>query len=182
MTIYAKILRTFTCWLIVWWLVLTFASGWLIRLRPVFAKDMARRSLKWQLPSLVGRGAGGQGDSALRPSPNPLSEGEGKTSNSQNDRTNRLRFSERFECKYDGTIYATPEPRLFSFNNPFGACPTCQGFGNTIGLDLDLVIPNPGLTLERRRHRAMDEATVRMGLDRTASFLQIGTHSDERGF
>jgi len=59
----------------------------------------------------------------------------------------RLRFSERFECKYDGTVYATPEPRLFSFNNPFGACPTCQGFGNTIGLDVDLVIPNPGLTL-----------------------------------
>jgi excinuclease ABC subunit A len=59
-----------------------------------------------------------------------------------------LRFSERFECKYDGTVYATPEPRLFSFNNPYGACPTCQGFGNTIGLDLDLVIPNPGLSLK----------------------------------
>ncbi|MDQ3742820.1 MAG: excinuclease ABC subunit UvrA [Acidobacteriota bacterium] len=58
-----------------------------------------------------------------------------------------LKFSERFECKYDGTIYAQPEPRLFSFNNPFGACPTCQGFGNTIGLDLDLVIPNPQLSL-----------------------------------
>jgi excinuclease ABC subunit A len=60
----------------------------------------------------------------------------------------RLRFSENFECKYDGTVYATPEPRLFSFNNPYGACPTCQGFGNTIGLDLDLVIPNPGLSLK----------------------------------
>ncbi len=59
----------------------------------------------------------------------------------------RLYFSERFECKYDGTIYAPPEPRLFSFNNPYGACPTCQGFGNTIGLDLDLVIPNPQLSL-----------------------------------
>jgi excinuclease ABC subunit A len=58
-----------------------------------------------------------------------------------------LKFSERFECKYDGTIYAQPEPRLFSFNNPFGACPTCQGFGNTIGLDLDLVIPNAQLSL-----------------------------------
>ncbi|HEV8370555.1 MAG TPA: excinuclease ABC subunit UvrA [Pyrinomonadaceae bacterium] len=57
-------------------------------------------------------------------------------------------FSERFECKYDHTVYATPEPRLFSFNNPYGACPTCQGFGNTIGLDLDLVIPNPGLSLK----------------------------------
>ena len=63
------------------------------------------------------------------------------------DARTHLRFSERFECKYDGTIYATPEPRLFSFNNPFGACPTCQGFGNTIGLDLNLVIPNPGLSL-----------------------------------
>jgi excinuclease ABC subunit A len=63
------------------------------------------------------------------------------------DPPRRFRFSERFECKYDGTIYAQPEPRLFSFNNPFGACPACQGFGNIIGLDLDLVIPNPGLTL-----------------------------------
>ena len=60
----------------------------------------------------------------------------------------RLRFSERFECRYDRTVYATPEPRLFSFNNPYGACPTCQGFGNTIGLDLNLVIPNPGLSLK----------------------------------
>src|SRR5436190_5946297 len=59
----------------------------------------------------------------------------------------RLRFSEKFSCKYDGTTYEQPEPRLFGFNNPFGACPTCQGFGNTIGLDLELVIPNPGLSL-----------------------------------
>ncbi len=65
------------------------------------------------------------------------------------DEPRRLRFSERFECKYDGSVYAQPEPRLFSFNNPFGACPTCQGFGNTIGLDLDLVIPNPLLTLSQ---------------------------------
>jgi excinuclease ABC subunit A len=59
----------------------------------------------------------------------------------------RSYFSERFECKNDGTVYASPEPRLFSFNNPYGACPTCQGFGNTIGLDIDLVIPNPALSL-----------------------------------
>jgi excinuclease ABC subunit A len=63
------------------------------------------------------------------------------------DEPRALKFSERFECRYDGTTYAQPEPRLFSFNNPFGACPTCQGFGNTIGLDLDLVIPNPQLSL-----------------------------------
>ncbi|HEY6327704.1 MAG TPA: excinuclease ABC subunit A, partial [Blastocatellia bacterium] len=59
----------------------------------------------------------------------------------------RLRFSERFECKHCSAVYPDPEPRLFSFNNPFGACPTCQGFGNTIGLDLGLVIPNRELTL-----------------------------------
>ena len=59
----------------------------------------------------------------------------------------RLVFSEGFECKRCAIRYASPEPQLFSFNNPFGACPTCQGFGNTIGLDLNLVIPNRELTL-----------------------------------
>ena len=59
----------------------------------------------------------------------------------------RLRFSQRFECKNDGTRYEQPEPRLFSFNNPYGACPRCQGFGNTIDFDLDLVIPDKSKTL-----------------------------------
>ena len=54
----------------------------------------------------------------------------------------RVEFSERFECRTCGIAYETPQPRLFSFNNPFGACPTCHGFGNIIELDLDLVIPD----------------------------------------
>jgi excinuclease ABC subunit A len=54
----------------------------------------------------------------------------------------RLRFSQRFECKHCHLRYEEPEPRLFSFNNPYGACPRCQGFGNTIDFDLDLVIPD----------------------------------------
>ncbi len=58
-----------------------------------------------------------------------------------------LRFSQRFECKRCNIRYEEPEPRLFSFNNPFGACPRCQGFGNTIDFDLNLVIPNKTLTL-----------------------------------
>src|SRR5208282_2021224 len=66
--------------------------------------------------------------------------GEGET-------PQRLRFSQRFECKNDGSRYDEPEPRLFSFNNPYGACPRCQGFGNTIDIDLDLVIPDKGKTL-----------------------------------
>ncbi len=54
----------------------------------------------------------------------------------------RLRFAQRFECKACNIRYEEPEPRLFSFNNPYGACPKCQGFGNTIDFDLDLVIPD----------------------------------------
>jgi len=60
----------------------------------------------------------------------------------------QLKYSDGFVCKYDGTQYDAPEPHLFSFNSPFGACPTCQGFGNTIGIDYDLVIPNPLLSLK----------------------------------
>ena len=58
-----------------------------------------------------------------------------------------LRFSERFECKTCGLRYEEPEPSLFSFNNPYGACPRCQGFGNTIDFDLRLVIPDPAKSL-----------------------------------
>ena len=65
----------------------------------------------------------------------------------EEDSSQRLRFSQRFECKKDGTRYEDPEPRLFSFNNPYGACPRCQGFGNTIDFDLDLVIPDKTKTL-----------------------------------
>ena len=60
----------------------------------------------------------------------------------------RLRFSTAFECKTCHRVYTEPEPRLFSFNNPFGACPRCQGFGNTIDFDLDLIIPDKSKTLE----------------------------------
>ena len=64
------------------------------------------------------------------------------------DRGERLAFNERFECKNDGTVYQEPEPRLFSFNNPYGACPRCQGFGNTIDFDLNLVVPDPGKSID----------------------------------
>ncbi len=59
----------------------------------------------------------------------------------------QLRFSQRFECKTCHLRYEEPEPRLFSFNNPYGACPRCQGFGNTIDFDLDRVIPDKTKTL-----------------------------------
>ncbi len=59
----------------------------------------------------------------------------------------QLRFSQRFECKRCNLRYEEPEPRLFSFNNPYGACPRCQGFGNTIDFDLGRVIPDASKTL-----------------------------------
>ena len=59
------------------------------------------------------------------------------------------RFSERFECRPCGIVYEMPQPRLFSFNNPFGACPTCHGFGNIIELDMGLVVPDPSKSINQ---------------------------------
>jgi excinuclease ABC subunit A len=58
-------------------------------------------------------------------------------------------FSERFECQKCKLTYEAPQPRLFSFNNPFGACPTCHGFGNIIELDLDLVVPDKNKSIQQ---------------------------------
>ncbi|MFZ0661743.1 MAG: excinuclease ABC subunit UvrA [Acidobacteriaceae bacterium] len=60
----------------------------------------------------------------------------------------KVRFSAAFECVSCHRVYREPEPRLFSFNNPYGACPRCQGFGNTIDFDLDLIIPDKSKTLD----------------------------------
>ena len=60
----------------------------------------------------------------------------------------RQLFSERFICKYDNIEFREPEPILFSFNSPAGACPRCQGFGNTIDYSVDLIVPNRGLSLD----------------------------------
>jgi excinuclease ABC subunit A len=65
----------------------------------------------------------------------------------ENEQPKRLRFAYRFECKNCGRRYEEPEPRLFSFNNPYGACPRCQGFGNTIDFDPNLVVPDREKTL-----------------------------------
>jgi len=59
----------------------------------------------------------------------------------------RHRFSGEYECKSCHRPGKEPEPRLFSFNNPFGACPRCQGFGNTVDFDLNLVIPDKALSV-----------------------------------
>ncbi|MFT4091490.1 MAG: excinuclease ABC subunit UvrA [Asticcacaulis sp.] len=60
----------------------------------------------------------------------------------------RIIFSEKFACPVSGFTIAEIEPRLFSFNNPFGACPTCDGLGVKLSFDKNLVVPNPALTLK----------------------------------
>ncbi len=59
-----------------------------------------------------------------------------------------IRFNEKFACKQCGQEFVEPEPGLFSFNNPFGACKRCQGFGNTIDYDMDLVVPDKSLSVQ----------------------------------
>ncbi|MGH9489027.1 MAG: excinuclease ABC subunit UvrA, partial [Terriglobales bacterium] len=59
----------------------------------------------------------------------------------------RRRFSSGFECRNCGRRFTAPEPRLFSFNNPYGACPRCQGFGNILSPDWERIVPEPGRTL-----------------------------------
>jgi excinuclease ABC subunit A len=70
-----------------------------------------------------------------------------QTAPRDDEKPREFRFANRFECKHCQIAYQEPEPRLFSFNNPFGACPRCQGFGNTIDFDMSLVIPDSSKTL-----------------------------------
>ena len=59
------------------------------------------------------------------------------------------RYSAAFKCSTCHRAYREPEPRLFSFNNPYGACPRCQGFGNTIDFDPNLILPDRSRTLQQ---------------------------------
>lgn len=72
-------------------------------------------------------------------------EGEGRLVVISADKEEIKEFNRFYECC--GIKYEEPEPRFFSFNNPFGACPVCQGFGRTIGIDMDLVIPDKNKTI-----------------------------------
>jgi len=59
----------------------------------------------------------------------------------------RIAFSAALRCEDCGRDYPTPEPRLFDYNSPLGACPQCEGFGDTVEMDMDLVVPDPFKTL-----------------------------------
>ncbi len=72
-------------------------------------------------------------------------EGENRLAIINAETGDRKDFNKFYECC--GIRYEEPEPRFFSFNNPFGACPVCQGFSKTIGIDMNLVVPNPNLSI-----------------------------------
>ena len=75
-------------------------------------------------------------------------------------------FSELFECRDCRIQYEVPEPRLFSFNNPFGACPTCHGFGNIIELDLDLVVPDVSKSIQQDAIEPWEQAPLQIAAGR----------------
>src|SRR6201999_1727915 len=70
-----------------------------------------------------------------------------KANKQRNETAERLIFSEKFACPVSGFTIPEIEPRLFSFNNPFGACPACGGLGVEQHIDADLVIPDKDKTL-----------------------------------
>ncbi|HRY32298.1 MAG TPA: excinuclease ABC subunit UvrA [Bacteroidales bacterium] len=98
-------------------------------------------------------------------------EGEGSciVAYGDNVRNKRRRFSNRFEA--DGIQFEEPSVNLFSFNNPYGACKRCEGFGSIIGIDEDLVIPNKSLSI-------YDEAIACWKGDKMSEFKnQLLTHA-----
>ncbi len=114
-----------------------------------------------------------------------------KNKESQTDAPTVLNFSEQFICKYDGTVYEIPEPQLFSFNSPFGACPVCQGFGNSVDLDWDLVVPDENLSIKenaiapfaRPRYawakRELTEFAEQNGIDNKIPFSDLTSEQKE---
>lgn len=72
-------------------------------------------------------------------------EGKGECYLQEMDGVVQTHFSNKFEL--DGITFLEPNVHLFSFNNPYGACPTCDGYGDTIGLDEELIVPNTALSV-----------------------------------
>jgi len=95
------------------------------------------------------------------------------------------RYTERFECPDDGTRAPAPSPQLFSFNNPRGACPTCNGFGAVLEYDEGLIVPNPERSLRdgaidpwtkpryEAKRRALVEYARKEGIDPDAPWQSL---------
>src|SRR5262245_15361260 len=99
----------------------------------------------------MGEGQGGGDVSTDTPPPTPPHQGEGGKSGMKLDYAppGRITFSEKFACPVSGFTIAEIEPRLFSFNAPQGACPACDGLGEKLVFDEDLVVPNHNLSIRK---------------------------------
>lgn len=98
----------------------------------------------------------------------------------------QMRFTERFRCpRHPETVFLDPSPRLFSFNNPYGSCPRCSGFGETLEYDPTLVVPNEDRSLEEgavdpwaqprysRERNALRRFAAREGVSPTAPWRTL---------
>ncbi|MFQ6017239.1 MAG: excinuclease ABC subunit UvrA [Kiloniellaceae bacterium] len=95
----------------------------------------------------------------------------------------RTTFSARFACPVSGFTIDEIEPRLFSFNNPFGACPSCDGLGITLFFDADLVVPDPRLSLRDGAIAPWARSTTqyyRQTLDSLARHYKVSVHDPWR--
>ena len=92
-----------------------------------------------------------------------------------------LLFSENLACDDHGISIPELEPRMFSFNSPYGACPTCTGIGHTLEVDPALVIPNPSLTLAEGAIRPWSGASHKLGRQ-SWYWLQLSDLADTLGF
>jgi excinuclease ABC subunit A len=120
--------------------------------------DLADGTVAELLPSPSGErpGVGSVRDhdvaSGDRPHPNPSPEGEGLSLSKMKGAglpPNRIVFSEKFACPVSGFTIESIEPRLFSFNAPQGACPACDGLGEKLLFDPQMVVPNEALSLKQ---------------------------------
>ncbi len=103
-----------------------------------------------------------------------------------------LRFTTRFQCPNDGHVAPVPSPQLFSFNNPRGACPTCNGFGATLEYDLALIVPYPERTLTEgaihpwtmprydNKRRALSEFAKREGIPMDRPWFELTPSQQEQ--
>ncbi|WP_244466301.1 excinuclease ABC subunit UvrA [Hyphomicrobium sp. GJ21] len=99
-----------------------------------------------------GQSEGQQQNEKQAATPNPIKDGEREQRGilqNKNETHERIMFSQRFACPVSGFTIDEIEPRLFSFNAPAGACPTCDGLGSELRFEPDLVVPDSTLSLEK---------------------------------
>ncbi len=98
-------------------------------------------------------------------------------------------FDRRFNCSRCATAFTEPTTALFSSNSPIGACPECEGFGRTVELDLDKVIPNPKLSMRQGlvapwrtpAYREMNEWMLKLARRTKNPHLGAVSRDDRRG-